>query len=59
MGEKTGMGKSKERSTFLLRVFVVLLIPAKTVHRTRAEIRTINLLFEKLAAETIFVENPR
>jgi mannose-6-phosphate isomerase-like protein (cupin superfamily) len=33
-------------------------IPANTVHRTRAEIRTINLLFEELAAETIFLETP-
>jgi mannose-6-phosphate isomerase-like protein (cupin superfamily) len=30
-------------------------IPANTVHRTRAEIRTVNLLFEELAAETIFL----
>jgi mannose-6-phosphate isomerase-like protein (cupin superfamily) len=33
-------------------------IPANTVHRTRAEVRTINLLFEELAAETIFLETP-
>lgn len=33
-------------------------IPANTVHRTRAEIRTVNLLFEELAAETILVEKP-
>jgi mannose-6-phosphate isomerase-like protein (cupin superfamily) len=31
-------------------------IPANTVHRTRAEIRTVNLLFEELAAETAFLE---
>jgi mannose-6-phosphate isomerase-like protein (cupin superfamily) len=30
-------------------------IPAKTVHRTRALGRTINLCFEKLGAETVFV----
>jgi mannose-6-phosphate isomerase-like protein (cupin superfamily) len=35
-------------------------IPANTVHRTRAEIRTVNLLFEELAAETVFLEtSPR
>jgi mannose-6-phosphate isomerase-like protein (cupin superfamily) len=33
-------------------------IPAKTVHRTRALGRTVNLCFEKLGAETIFVEAP-
>ena len=34
-------------------------IPAGTVHRTRAEGRTVNICFEKLAAETVFVdENP-
>ena len=30
-------------------------IPATTIHRTRALGRTVNLCFEKLAAETIFV----
>jgi len=30
-------------------------IPAGTVHRTRAEGRTVNLCFEELSAETIFV----
>ena len=33
-------------------------IPAMTVHRTRALGRTINLCFEKLGAETVFVEAP-
>lgn len=33
-------------------------IPALTVHRTRALGRTINLCFEKLGAETVFVEAP-
>lgn len=32
-------------------------IPAMTVHRTRALGRTVNLCFEELAAETVFVEN--
>ena len=31
-------------------------IPAMTVHRTRAIGRTVNLCFEELAAETVFVE---
>lgn len=31
-------------------------IPAMTVHRTRAIGRTINLCFEELGAETVFVE---
>lgn len=33
-------------------------IPAKTLHRTRALGRTVNLCFEKLAAETVFVDSP-
>jgi mannose-6-phosphate isomerase-like protein (cupin superfamily) len=32
-------------------------IPAKTVHRTRALGRTVNLCFEELGAETVFVEH--
>jgi len=31
-------------------------IPAKTVHRTRAIGRTVNLCFEELGAKTVFVE---
>ena len=31
-------------------------IPAKTIHRTRALGRTVNLCFEELGAETVFVE---
>ena len=31
-------------------------IPAMTIHRTRAIGRTVNLCFEELGAETIFVE---
>ncbi len=34
-------------------------IPAKTLHRTRALGRTVNLCFEELAAETVFVEPPK
>ncbi len=33
-------------------------IPANTVHRTHADARTVNLCFEELAAETIFLETP-
>jgi len=32
--------------------------PAMTSHRTRAIGRTVNLCFEELAAETVFVEQP-
>jgi mannose-6-phosphate isomerase-like protein (cupin superfamily) len=31
-------------------------VPAGTVHRTRAEVRTVNLCFEELAAETVFLD---
>jgi mannose-6-phosphate isomerase-like protein (cupin superfamily) len=34
-------------------------IPAMTVHRTRALGRTVNLCFEKLGAETVFVDGPQ
>jgi mannose-6-phosphate isomerase-like protein (cupin superfamily) len=33
-------------------------VPAGTVHRTRAIGRTVNLCFEEMAADTIFVEGP-
>ena len=33
-------------------------IPAGTMHRTRALGRTVNLCFEQLAAETVFVDGP-
>ncbi len=33
-------------------------IPAGTIHRTRAIGRTVNLCFEELAADTVFVEGP-
>jgi mannose-6-phosphate isomerase-like protein (cupin superfamily) len=32
-------------------------VPAGTVHRTRAEIRTVNLCFEELAADTVFLDD--
>ena len=34
-----------------------VVVPAGTVHRTRGIGRTVNLSFEKVAAETVFVEN--
>jgi mannose-6-phosphate isomerase-like protein (cupin superfamily) len=33
-------------------------IPANRVHRTRAVTRTVNLCFEELAAETVFLDTP-
>jgi mannose-6-phosphate isomerase-like protein (cupin superfamily) len=33
-------------------------VPAMTLHRTRALGRTVNLCFEKLGAETVFVDLP-
>lgn len=34
-------------------------IPAKTIHKTSAHIRTVNLTFEKNADDTIFVDEKR
>lgn len=34
-------------------------IPAKAIHRTRAIGRTVNLCFEELATETVFVDAPK
>lgn len=33
-------------------------VPAGTVHRTRTEGRTVNLCFEEMAADTVFVDAP-
>ena len=41
---------------FHLRPWQSMTIPAKTVHRTRAIGRTVNLCFEELAADTVLVE---
>lgn len=35
-----------------------VVVPAGTVHRTRAIGRTVNITFEKQRAETVFVETP-
>ena len=40
----------------LLHQWESVTIPAMTVHRTRAIGRTVNLCFEELEAETVFVE---
>jgi len=39
-----------------LRPWQAVVVPAGTVHRTRAVGRTVNLTFEALAAETVFVD---
>jgi mannose-6-phosphate isomerase-like protein (cupin superfamily) len=43
--------------TLRLNPWQSVVIPAGTVHRTRAPSRTVNLTFENLAAATVF-ENP-
>jgi len=35
-----------------------VIVPAMTVHRTRAIGRTVNLCFEAFAAETVFIDQP-
>ncbi len=45
-----------DRRELRLRPWESVMIPAMTVHRTRAIGRTVNLCFEELAAETVFVE---
>lgn len=39
-----------------LRPWQAVVVPAGTVHRTRAVGRTVNLTFEALAAETVFID---
>lgn len=41
-----------------LHPWEMVTIPANTVHRTRAVGRTVNLCFEELGAETVFVRQP-
>ena len=41
-----------------LKAWQCVTIPAMTRHRTRAIGRTVNLCFEKLQAETVFVDPP-
>jgi mannose-6-phosphate isomerase-like protein (cupin superfamily) len=42
-----------------LKPWQAITVPAGTVHRTRAETRTVNLCFEDLGADTVFVEHGR
>jgi mannose-6-phosphate isomerase-like protein (cupin superfamily) len=42
--------------TLRLRPWQSVVVPAGTVHRTRGVGRTVNLCFEAVAAETVFVE---
>jgi mannose-6-phosphate isomerase-like protein (cupin superfamily) len=44
--------------TMTLAPWQSVVVPAGTIHRTRAIGRTVNLCFEELAAETVFVEGP-
>jgi mannose-6-phosphate isomerase-like protein (cupin superfamily) len=46
----------EDRSELRLGPWQCVTIPAMTTHRTRALGRTVNLCFEKLGAETVFVE---
>jgi mannose-6-phosphate isomerase-like protein (cupin superfamily) len=48
----------KDNRELRLQPWQCVTIPAKTVHRTRALGRTVNLCFEKLGAETVFVNAP-
>lgn len=46
----------KDQETAVLGPNDTLLIPAGTVHRTRSNVRTINLCFEKKDAATVLLE---
>jgi mannose-6-phosphate isomerase-like protein (cupin superfamily) len=48
----------KDKGELRLAPWQCVTIPAMTIHRTRALGRTVNLCFEKLGAETIFVGAP-
>jgi len=43
--------------TLTLEPWQAITVPAGTVHRTRAETRTVNLCFEDLGADTVFLEH--
>lgn len=45
-------------TTLRLEPWQTTTVPAGVVHRTRTEGRTVNVCFERLAAETVFVEDP-
>ena len=46
----------KDGSSVAIRPQEVFTVPAGVVHRTRANVRTVNLCFEHADAETVFVE---
>jgi len=46
----------KDKDTAVLKPNDTLLIPAGTVHRTRAQQRTVNLCFEDINADTIIID---
>lgn len=47
----------QDKDTAVLKPNDSILIPAGTIHRTRALQRTVNLCFENLEADTVIVEN--
>ena len=46
----------KDNETLFLKPGEFLKIPSKTIHKTSANTRTVNLCFEKNAEDTIFVD---
>ncbi len=46
----------KDKDTVFLKPGEFIKIAAKTIHKTSAVTRTVNLCFEKNAADTIFVD---
>lgn len=47
----------EDGTEFRLGPWQAVTIPASTIHRTRAIGRTVNLCFEELATETVFVDS--
>ena len=46
----------QDHESIVLKPNDTLLIPLKTIHRTRAKDRTVNLCFERVDADTVFIE---
>ncbi|MEB2775395.1 cupin domain-containing protein [Algoriphagus sp. D3-2-R+10] len=46
----------KDKDTVNLKAGEFIKIPARTIHKTSTQIRTVNLTFEKDLGDTIFVE---
>src|SRR5450432_1194647 len=46
----------KQKDTVFLKPGEFIKIPAKTIHKTSAAVRTVNLTFEKNADDTVFVD---